>query len=86
MNKADTASLKELIEKTQKDCQVVTPRPTRTALTARGLLDGMKMICDENPDCYACPLARMSNCARPDPEAIDIVSNYLDNKYFGGEE
>ena len=77
MNKVDIDAL--------KDWQVVSSRPTRTALTARGLLDGMKMICDDNPICQSCPLALVSSCVRPDPEVIDIVTNYLDNKYFGGE-
>lgn len=86
MIKDDAEHLKELIEKTQKDWQVVSPRPTRTALTARGLLEGMKMICDDNPNCHSCPLALVSSCVRPDPEVIDIVKNYIDNKYFGGEE
>lgn len=86
MNKADTDALKELIQKTQNDWQVVSARPKKTALTARGLLDGMKMICDDNPECQSCPLAFVSSCVRPDPEVIDIVKNYIDNKYFGGEE
>ena len=86
MNKADNDGLKELIKKTQADWSVVSVKPARTALTARGLLEGMKMICDDNPNCHSCPLALVSNCVRPDPEVIDIVKNYLDNKYFGGEE
>lgn len=85
MIKDDAEHLKELIKKTQKDWKVVTIRPETSPLTARGLIDGMKMICDDNPECHSCPLAFVSSCVRPDPEVIDIVKNYIDNKYFGGE-
>lgn len=85
MTKADKVSLKELIEKTQKDWIPVSVEVKRTKLTARELIEGMKLICDDNPECHSCPLAHVSSCVRPDPEVIDIVRNYIDNKYFGCE-
>lgn len=48
-------------------------------LSARGLLQGMRDICQNNVNCRECPL-NLYHCATPDDEVVDIVTSYVKSR------
>ena len=48
-------------------------------LSARGLLQGMRDICQDNVNCRECPL-NLYHCATPDNEVVDIVTSYVKSR------